>query len=131
MSVYGLPASGVLTSPNYPGNYPNKVLKNYRIQVEQGLQLILHFTAFATESSSECKYDHLNITDGDGTTLMGKACGTSLPTDITSVSSTVDLVFRADRSNTAKGWRVSWRAVRAGVSFQKWKNQGPQIGEVF
>ena len=119
MSVYGLPASGVLTSPNYPGNYPNKVLKNYRIQVEQGLQLILHFTAFATESSSECKYDQLNITDGDGTTLMGKTCGTSLPSNITSVSSTVNLVFKTDGSKVAKGWRVSWRAVRAGVSFQK------------
>ena len=117
MSVYGLPASGVLTSPNYPGNYPNKVLKNYRIQVEQGLQLILHFTAFATESSSECKYDHLNITDGDGTTLMGKTCGSpaSLPANVTSGSNVINLVFKTDGSGTANGWRVRWNAVRAGM----------------
>ena len=79
------------------------------------MQLILQFTYFKTESSASCVYDHLNITDGDGTTLMGKTCGASLPANVTSVSNVINLVFKTDGSGSKKGWRVSWGAVRAGM----------------
>ena len=85
------------------------------IQVEEGLILSLQFTAFDIESHSTCDYDHLTITDGDGTTLMEKSCGNSLPADITSTSNVVNLLFITDYyDGENSGWSVSWSAVTPG-----------------
>ena len=122
---------GVVTSPNYPDFYPNNLEKTETIQVEQGLILSIQFTAFNIEYHPTCNYDHLTITDGDGTTLMEKSCGSSsygavliggesigssLPPAITSRSNLVNLVFRTDWSTVRTGWSVSWIAVTPGSS---------------
>ena len=107
-------ATGVSTSPNYPGNYPSNLEKTETILVEQGLILSLQFTAFDIESDSTCRYDHLTITDGDGTTLMEKSCGSTLPAAITSTSNMVNLVFNTDSITTKTGWSLSWSTVTPG-----------------
>ena len=85
------------------------------VQVEQGLVLSLQFTAFDIESHSTCRFDHLSITDGvDGSTLMEKSCGNTLPADITSTSNIVKLEFITSSSSTRPGWSVSWSAVTPG-----------------
>ena len=76
--------------------------------------LSLQFTAFDIEADSTCDYDHLTITDGDGTTLMEKSCGTPLPADITSTSNIVKLVFITNCCAERSGWSVSWSAVTPG-----------------
>ena len=100
------------------------------IKVKQGLILSLQFTAFDIEPAfqSPCN-DHLTITDGDGTTLMEKSCGStsegnvnvggqslgsSLPAAIRSTSNVVNLVFSTNGSGTYTGWSVSWSAVTPG-----------------
>ena len=97
------------------------------VQVKQGLILELQFTAFEIE----CKYDHLTITDADGTTLMEKSCGpssegiiaighgrhhvmSSRPANITSTSNTVKLMFSTDGSQMKSGWSINWFAVTPG-----------------
>ena len=146
-------ALGVITSPNHPGNYPNNLEKTETIQVEQGLMILLEFNAFDIEESEyaknpdygideyslyydydtpECVYDYLTITDGNGTTLMEKSCGStsdgnvvigrenigsSLPPAIRSSSNTINLMFTTDGSTSYTGWFVSWRAV-AGINHQ-------------
>ena len=108
--------TGVVTSPNYPGNYPNNLQdETQTIEAEQGRILSLQFTAFDIEDGyNTCDWDHLTITDGDGTTLMEKSCGTTLPSDITSTSNIVNLVFSSDSGTTRPGWSVSWSAVTPG-----------------
>ena len=110
-----LPATGVVTSPNYPGNYPDNVDTTETIKVKEGLVISLQFTAFDIEPHSTCVYDHLTITDGDGTTLMEKSCGSSLPADIRSISNTVNIYFSTDASGSRPGWAVSWSAVTSGL----------------
>jgi len=77
--------------------------------------------------SPTCRNDHLTITDGDGTTLMEKSCGStydgnvaiggenigsSLPPAIRSRSNSTNLVFITDSGYWPySGWSVSWRAV--------------------
>ena len=124
----------MVTSPNHPGDYPDNLEKTETIQVEQGLILSLEFTAFDIEYDRTCFYDHLTITDGDGTTLMEKSCGStsegfiviggeiigsSLPPPIRSRSNTINLVFTTSQLDTitSRGWSVSWRAV-AGINHQ-------------
>ena len=84
------------------------------IEVEQGLILSLTFSAFDIHSSGGSCNDHLTITDGDGTTLMEKSCGSSSLAAITSISNMIKLYFSTDGSGTSTGWNVSWTAVTAG-----------------
>ena len=107
-------ATGIVNSPNYPDNYPNNNRKTETIKVEEGLVLSLQFTAFDIEAHSTCAYDHLTITDGDGTALMEKNCGWVVPPAITSTSNIVKLVFITDGFDTRPGWSLSWSAVTPG-----------------
>ena len=107
--------TGVLSSPNHPGNYPDFFAKTETIQVKEGLVILLQFTAFNIEPHSKCGLDNLTITDGDGTPLMEKTCGSTLPSNITSVTNVVKALFRANANVTESGWSVSWSAVTPGV----------------
>ena len=82
--------------------------------------MVLQFTgAFRLETHQTCHYDYLTMTDGDGTTLMGKTCGASLPNNITSVTNVIEMKFKTDGGATGEGWSLSWRAVLPGASFPK------------
>ena len=104
---------GVVSSPNYPGNYPHNLRKTEIIDVEEGLVVAIQFTAFDVYSY-EC-YDHVTIKNGDGTTLMEKTCGSSLPAAVTSSSNIVEIYFYTNWATTKSGWRLTWRAVTPGA----------------
>ena len=74
----------------------------------------LQFSAFQIEYRSPCYKDHLTITDGDGTTLMEKSCGSSLPAPITSRSNKINLIFITGSLNSRFGWSASWSVVTLG-----------------
>ena len=98
--------------------------------MEQGLIVSLQFTVFDIYPPfATCTRDHLTITDGDGTILMEKSCGSSsegnaliegqsmgsaLPANIKSRSNVVKLVFITSAVNSRSGWSVSWSAVTPG-----------------
>ena len=130
-------STGVISSPNFPDDYPYGIEKTETIKVDEGMVISLKFVAFDIAHSSACRYsqykawDKLTITDGDGTTLMGGSCGStadgnvlvggqslgsSLPADITSRSNVVNLVFNTNNHNNdpRSGWSISWRAVEPG-----------------
>ena len=69
----------------------------------------IHFTVFATAG------DYLSITDGDGTTLMGRTKGYSKPANITSKTNVVKLLFTTNEDHSRTGWSVNWSAVTPGV----------------
>jgi len=124
--------NGVFTSPNHPHHYPNNFEKTETIHVEQGKAISLKFSAFYVEYHSTCRWDHLTIVDGDGTTLLEKSCGdnhwgnvviggqkvSSLP-DIRSRSNMIKLHFKTDRSVTKAGWSVRWNAWPSGCGRQE------------
>lgn len=53
--------TGVLTSPNYPNNYPVRTECIYTITVGINRQIVLHFTNFTLEGNKRCTEDYVEI----------------------------------------------------------------------
>ncbi len=94
-------ASGTLTSPNYPNQYPNNYTRTWCIQPAGGAAATLHFNAFATEAG----YDFVEIKNAAGTQLS-RTAGTTAPADATSTLLAVK--FTTDSSQTATGFTATW-----------------------
>ena len=75
----------------------------------------MQFTAFDVQSESSCSFDYVTIKNGDGTTLMDKTCGSSLPAALTSTSNIVEIYFHTDGQVSYSGWRLTWRALTPGA----------------
>ena len=110
--------TGVVTSPNYPDDYPNGLIKTETIQVEQGLALRLEFEDIDIQylGDSPCHWDHLKIRDGDKTILMKETCGSIKPPNITSLTNIVHIDFATDNYTTRTGWSIRWSAVIPGAT---------------
>ena len=119
--------TGVVTSPNYPGNYPSNLDKTETIEVENGKILRMEFTMFDVGWGSGCQNYFVRITDGDGTILMDNSCGYLDPSDsalsinvyflppiITTTTNRVEIFFHTDGSNGRSGWSLSWSEVTPG-----------------
>jgi len=107
--------TGELTSPNFPSNYPNHEDTSDTIEVAPGHTIKIQFTHFNLEYNWRCYWDYLIITDGDGSQLLSKTCGRSLPEDITSNTNKVIVTFHSDYSVTRPGYKLSWTAVSTDV----------------
>ena len=118
--------TGVLTSPNFPDNYPDNVAKTHIIKVREGSSVSLNFTAFNVELNSVSCKDTVTIIDGNGTTLMAETCGGSsydnlivggqsknstLPAVLQSTSNVVNLLFSSSESFATSGWNLTWASV--------------------
>lgn len=53
--------TGVLTSPNYPDNYPVQIECIYTITVGINRQIVLRFTNFTLEGNLRCTEDYIEI----------------------------------------------------------------------
>ena len=51
----------------------------------------MDFTTFDIGAHHNCDYDYLTILDYNGTTLLEKACGDTLPARVTSITNKVHL----------------------------------------
>ncbi|XP_020662303.3 cubilin [Pogona vitticeps] len=102
--------SGVLTSPNYPGHYPDEMTCIYKIQVERNKQIALHFTNFSLEEDATCSSDYVEIRDGGYETspLIGKYCGSSLPPVTVSHGNKLWIKFESDILITSTGFSAYW-----------------------
>ena len=111
---------GVITSPEFPENYPEDLDLTTHVTVEKGKIIRLEFNVFAVYpgyGGSTCLYNFVRITDGDGTTLMGNRCGYSDPPVIMTKTNKVDVYFRsidAPRKGRTRRWRLSWTTVEGG-----------------
>ena len=77
---------GMITSPSYPGNYPDNADCVYIISQPPDTVILLNFLNMDVENHSTCKYDYLQVRDGssEGSPLLEKLCGTKTPAPIQS-----------------------------------------------
>ncbi|EFP00113.1 hypothetical protein CRE_18785 [Caenorhabditis remanei] len=95
-------AYGIVTSPNYPENYPDNKSCGTLIHVAEGHVISLEFLAFNTEDS----YDTLSVFDGNSTSFphLGTYSGKTVPPTITSSSNSLYLYFSSDLVNNYPGY---------------------------
>ena len=99
-----LPTNGVMTSPNFPADYPNDLHQRKTIQVAEGNVLNIHFTDFDVEH----RVDYVQLSDADGTNLGHFASKDDIKGNITSRTETVFVLFHTDSSVTKRGWSLEW-----------------------
>ncbi|CAG2068878.1 unnamed protein product, partial [Timema podura] len=84
----------------------------WKIQLPVGERIELTFTAFSLEDSRSCKFDYVEVRDGDNinSPLIGRYCGSQLPPIATSTSNNMVVKFRSDWSYSAEGFRISFQS---------------------
>uniref|UniRef100_A0A8C3CRJ2 Cubilin n=1 Tax=Cairina moschata TaxID=8855 RepID=A0A8C3CRJ2_CAIMO len=108
--------TGVLTSPNYPNNYPVRTECIYTITVGINRQIVLRFTNFTLEGNKRCTEDYVEIRDGGYETSppLGIYCGTDLPPVIISHGNKLWIKFVSDIFGTRQGFSAEWDGTSTG-----------------
>ncbi|XP_001377380.2 cubilin [Monodelphis domestica] len=109
---------GMIQSPNFPGNYPNNIDCIYRITVETGHQIALHFTNFSLDAAvgTSCIEDYVEIKDGghEESPSLGIFCGINKPPMIISHSNKLWIKFKTDTFGSSSGFSAFWDASLTG-----------------
>jgi len=105
-------STGEVTSPGYPGSYPNNQRVVNTISVPEGSNIELTFTALSIEAEGgSCPYDHLTIHDGStqNDSKLIEICGFTLPaSSVVSTGNAMTLVFVTDGSVVFTGYNATW-----------------------
>ncbi|XP_046553798.1 cubilin-like isoform X2 [Haliotis rubra] len=105
-----------LTSPNYPGPYPNRQECIWTIHAPANTNIEAKVRNALFESPSQCTYDFLEIHDGVSTSTSnaGKFCGDD--TDYISSGHIITVRFHSDSSTRRKGFQMQLKAGHFSVS---------------
>ena len=106
-----LATSGRFAHPSYPLDYTSSQSCEYIIRTAPGKKITLDFEFFNLEGASDCRYDSLDIHDGElvSDRLVGKYCGPRDLKDIKSTGNALFLKFTSDTSTQDKGFLARWR----------------------
>ncbi|KAK6025271.1 CUB domain protein, partial [Ostertagia ostertagi] len=107
---------GVITTPNYPGDYPKSQNCTWHFVTTPGHRLMLNFLSFQVEEHSQCKYDSASIYDGGDTNaiLVGIFCGVIPPPLFMSSTNQLFLTFTSDASVSRQGFEANYASVCGG-----------------
>ena len=97
----------IITTPNHPGNYENNQICQVKIRFSGRVRI--RFEKFDVETASSCRYDFLEVRDGDSSTsnqIGSKLCGNNIPNPIESSTSSMTLIFHTDGSVVRSGFKI-------------------------
>uniref|UniRef100_A0A4W3J1X0 CUB domain containing protein 2 n=1 Tax=Callorhinchus milii TaxID=7868 RepID=A0A4W3J1X0_CALMI len=102
--------SGLLSSPQYPDNYPNNAECRWVMQVSNSTVVSLVFYDFQLEKSEDCSFDYVSLFDGPSVSHrhLGHFCGGTKPPDIVSSTNQLLLVFKSDFNIGGRGFKASY-----------------------
>nr|XP_039268068.1 cubilin-like [Styela clava] len=106
--------SGVITSPNYPNNYPDSTICDWQVRGPAYHFLIFQFTQLDLNGNSDCddetgdfvEFRLSNATAPPFTTV----CGSDLPGSIDTEDNIAHIRFKSDASGNSDGFRLEFKA---------------------
>uniref|UniRef100_A0A803K227 Metalloendopeptidase n=1 Tax=Xenopus tropicalis TaxID=8364 RepID=A0A803K227_XENTR len=104
--------SGVITSPNYPNNYPKNSYCHWNITTTSKFKIT--FTDMDVEYVQYCIWDSVKVYNGptiNEAVLAGTFCGSELPSPITSYQTSMQIVFISDEIVQQKGFSLQYQTV--------------------
>lgn len=132
--------SGVIESPGFPDKYPHNLECTFIIIVPPHMDVTLTFLTFDLEndplqgSESECKYDWLEVWDGlpQVGPLIGRHCGTKIPSEIRSSTGILSLSFHTDMAVAKDGFsaRYNMTAKEVNDNFHCSNPLGMESGQI-
>ncbi|KAJ8670094.1 hypothetical protein QAD02_001353 [Eretmocerus hayati] len=104
---------GSISSPGFPGKYPNNRNCQWTISVQPGKRIAMNFINFELQEQSECKKDFVEISEFNyaGIHRLGIFCNHSLPAPVTSSGSHVVVNFHSDDSKNDNGFHLSFLSI--------------------
>ena len=100
----------IIQSTNYPDPYLALQHCDWVIVFPQNEKITLEFLAFDLEFESMCRYDWLEVRDGntsDSTLIGHPLCGEEVPDAITSTGNTLFMRFSSDGSVIKPGFKIN------------------------
>ncbi|XP_062435056.1 neuropilin-2 isoform X2 [Rhea pennata] len=116
-------SNGTIESPGFPDKYPHNLDCVFTIIAKPKTEILLHFLIFDLEhdplqaGEGDCKYDWLDIWDGIPQVgpLIGRYCGTKMPSDIRSTTGVLSLTFHTDLAVAKDGFSAHYDLVQQEV----------------
>jgi len=102
-------SAGVILTPDYPGDYPNNALCDWRFEAAEGQTWTIEFADLETENCCDC--DYVDMFDGFASfnTRLGRWFGTNtLPPRITTSANGLYVRFVSDFSVRAPGFIAAY-----------------------
>ncbi|XP_038278181.1 neuropilin-2 isoform X4 [Dermochelys coriacea] len=109
--------AGYITSPGYPQDYPSHQNCEWLIYAPEANQkIILNFNPHFEIEKHDCKYDFIEIRDGDSESadLLGKHCGNIAPPTIISSGSSLYIKFTSDYARQGAGFSLRYEIYKTG-----------------
>ena len=110
----------VITSPNYPNNYPNNQNCIYKLNGDPSAkceqEFLFQFIDFNIRTSENCKNDYLQI--GEQNIFCSSKSGFRR---IKGKNNVLNVIFHSDESETAKGFKILVTPLACG------KNEGYRL----
>lgn len=111
--------SGVLTSPEYPNNYPNNAECRWVIRAAGPATVKLVFVDFQVEGSADCTYDYVAVLGAPGPARGHHYCGRARPPTLVSQGHELQVVFKSDFNIGGRGFKAYYfsgrRACASGL----------------
>ncbi|XP_010187217.1 PREDICTED: neuropilin-2 [Mesitornis unicolor] len=116
-------SNGTIESPGFPDKYPHNLDCIFTIIAKPKTEILLHFQLFDLEhdplqaGEGDCKYDWLDIWDGIPQVgpLIGRYCGTKMPSDIRSTTGVLSLTFHTDLAVAKDGFSAQYYLIQQEV----------------
>nr|XP_033800575.1 neuropilin-2 isoform X2 [Geotrypetes seraphini] len=109
--------AGYITSPGYPNDYPSYQNCEWIIYTpEPNQKIVLNFNPHFEIEKHDCKYDFIEIRDGDNEAadLLGKHCGNIAPPTIISSGSSIYIKFISDYARQGAGFSLRYEIFKTG-----------------
>ncbi|XP_070708966.1 cubilin [Pempheris klunzingeri] len=101
---------GYLKSPGWPDIYPHNMDCIIVLKAPQNSYISFFFNNFDVESHSNCEFDYLEVRNGStaDSPLLGRFCGSTLPSPIFPQFNLLYLRFKSDFSHAQDGFEATW-----------------------